>query len=165
MKLIVGLGNPGGRFENTRHNVGFDAVKALADDSAEWKSFKSALVYKDEDVLYAMPMTFMNESGIAVKALMDFYKIPVENITVIHDELDLKPGDVREKTAGGDAGHNGIKSIDSLLGKDYKRIRIGIGHPRDFIPDMDPSDWVLSKFSVDERKVINAAIEKIKEIV
>ena len=108
-----------------------------------------------------MPQTFMNNSGVAVGGLMRFYKIPIENLIVIHDDMDLKPGVVREKIGGGSAGHNGIKSIDAAVGADYRRIRIGIGHPRDFGLLTDPADWVLGKFTDSELEKINTAISQI----
>jgi PTH1 family peptidyl-tRNA hydrolase len=166
--LIIGLGNPGSEYSATRHNAGFMAVDFLAGGDAKWKKEKEALtVHIDSDghkIIIAKPQTFMNNSGVSVQVLMHFYKVPLENLVVIHDDMDLKVGNVREKIGGGSAGHNGIKSIDSNVGKDYLRIRIGIGHPRDFNLPMDPADWVLGKFSKDELKEIIAAIEKIKII-
>ena len=163
--LIVGLGNPGLEYATTRHNVGFMAVDALAGDDAKWKNEKNALTSKGEiachPVIFVKPQTFMNNSGVAVQALMTFYKVPLENLIVIHDDMDLKNGTMREKTGGGSAGHNGIKSIDAAVGNEYKRIRIGIGHPRDFESPMDPSDWVLGRFTPEQLKEIKTAIEKI----
>ena len=104
----------------------------------------------------------MNDSGRAVLALMTFYKIPLENLVVIHDDMDLPNGKLREKIGGGSAGHNGIKSIDAAVGNEYKRIRIGIGHPRDFDNPMDPSDWVLGKFNDAQLIDIKKAIDEIK---
>ena len=112
--------------------------------------------------MFALPQTFMNNSGVAVGAIMRFYKIPLENLIVIHDDMDLKVGNVREKIGGGSAGHNGIKSIDAAVGPDYRRIRIGIGHPRDLGVPINPADWVLGRFSDDEMTRINSAIEQIK---
>lgn len=164
--LIVGLGNPGGEYENTRHNVGFMAVQHLAGEDATWKQEHFAKTSRGElngvRVIFAMPQTFMNDSGRAVSSLMAFYKIPLENLIVIHDDMDLKVGVKREKIGGGSAGHNGIKSIDALVGAEYKRIRIGIGHPRDFDSPIDPVDWVLGKFSdeqLDEIKKVIGTIE------
>ena len=113
-------------------------------------------------VIFAKPQTFMNDSGRAVLALMTFYKVPLENIIVIHDDMDLPNGKVRVKTGGGSAGHNGIKSIDAAVGNEYKRIRIGIGHPRDFESKMDPSDWVLGRFTDAQLNDIKSAIDEIK---
>ena len=103
----------------------------------------------------------MNLSGDAVGALARFYKIPTENIIVIHDDMDIKLGNVRKKVGGSSAGHNGIKSIDAAIGSEYKRIRIGIGHPRDFDLKMDGADWVLGRFNDEQMKEIDAAIKSI----
>ncbi len=164
--MIIGLGNPGKEYVLTRHNVGFLAVKYLAGADATWKSEHDAMTTRatidGHKVIFVRPMTYMNLSGVAVGALMRFYKIPVENIIVIHDDMDLKIGDVREKVGGSSAGHNGIKSIDAAIGPDYRRIRIGIGHPRDFESKMDPADWVLAQFSDEQLTIITLAIESIK---
>ena len=164
--LIVGLGNPGSEYVKTRHNVGFMAVDALAGDSASWKSEKNALTTRmDVDgqrVILAKPQTYMNNSGVAVLALMTFYKVPLENLIVIHDDMDIAVGSLREKVGGGSAGHNGIKSIDANVGRDYRRIRIGINHPRDFDLKIDAADWVLGRFTDEELKKINTVISEIQ---
>ena len=164
--LVVGLGNPGAEYTNTRHNVGFMAVDYLAGDGATWKKEKNALVHATNidgvRVIFVKPHTYMNNSGVAVLALMTFYKVPVENVIVIHDDMDLAIGNIREKTGGGSAGHNGIKSIDANVGRDYKRIRIGIGHPRDFDLPMNPADWVLGRFGPLQIQAIKSAIEMIR---
>lgn len=164
--LIVGLGNPGNEYKNTRHNVGFMAIDTIAPDEAVWKKEKNALTTRTEidgfKVIFAKPQTFMNNSGEAVAPLVAFYKIPLENVVVIHDDMDLKLGSLREKTGGGSAGHNGIKSIDNAIGKEYRRIRIGIGHPRDFESPIDPADWVLGKFDSEQLKQIKSVIKSIK---
>ena len=163
--LIVGLGNPGAEYELTRHNVGFMAVDALVPDDSIWKKEKKALVTRCEidghKVIFAKPQTFMNNSGESVLPLMTFYKIPLENLIVIHDDMDIKLGEKREKIGGSSAGHNGIKSIDALVGKEYKRIRIGIGHPRDFGSSVDTVDWVLGKFDQNQLKIIQSVIKHI----
>lgn len=164
--LIVGLGNPGNEYKNTRHNVGFMAIDSFAPKDANWKKEKNALTTRVEidglDVILVKPQTFMNNSGDAVGPLMTFYKIPLENIIVIHDDMDLKLGNVREKIGGSSAGHNGIKSIDSAIGNEYRRVRIGIGHPRDFESPINPADWVLGKFDSEQLKQIKSVIESIK---
>ncbi len=164
--LIVGLGNPGDEYRSTRHNVGFMVIDALAPADAKWKKEKNALTTRIEidgfKVIFVKPQTYMNNSGEAVQALMTFYRVPLENIVVIHDDMDLKVGDIREKIGGGSAGHNGIKSIDAHVGKDYRRIRIGIGHPRDYNSLTDPSDWVLGKFDSEQLKEIKSVIQSIK---
>ena len=103
----------------------------------------------------------MNDSGRAVRAIMAYYKIPLENLIVIHDDMDIPVGEVREKIGGGSAGHNGIKSIDAAVGSNYRRIRIGIGHPRDFDSPIPPDEWVLGKFPPDQFAAVANAIEKI----
>lgn len=162
--LIVGLGNPGPEYKQTRHNVGFMAVDFLAGDLV-WKKDKNSLILNTEidghKSILVKPQTYMNNSGLAVQSLMTFYKIPIENIIVLHDEMDLKVGDVRKKIGGGSAGHNGIKSIDNSVGREYTRIRIGVGHPRDTESLIEPADWVLGKFSSDELKTIKSVIENI----
>ena len=163
--LIVGLGNPGAEYTNTRHNVGFMAVDAIAGDGATWKKEKNAMTYatniNGQRVIFVKPQTYMNNSGVAVLALMTFYRIPLENVVVIHDDMDLAVGIIKEKIGGGSAGHNGIKSIDANVGRDYKRIRIGIGHPRDFDLPMDPADWVLGRFDAGQISKIKMAIDAI----
>jgi PTH1 family peptidyl-tRNA hydrolase len=153
MRLIVGLGNPGARHAGNRHNVGFMAAAMIAHRygfPAFRSRFKGEL---SEGTIAGMrrlilrPQTFMNASGEAVLAAMSFYKIAPTDIVVIHDELDLKPGKVRVKRGGGSAGHNGLRSIDALIGADYWRVRIGIGHPgiRELV-----MPYVLQNFAQDE---------------
>ena len=135
MRLIVGLGNPGARYARNRHNIGYMAADAIARRygfPAFRSRFKGELaegVIAGARRLLLRPETFMNASGESVLAAMSFYKIPPAEIVVIHDELDLRPGKVRVKRGGGSAGHNGLRSIDAMIGADYWRIRIGVGHP------------------------------------
>ncbi len=163
--IIVGLGNPGGEYAKTRHNVGFMAVEYLAGPDARWKREKNSLTATGEiggrRVIFVQPQTYMNNSGMAVGPLMAFYKIGLENLIVIHDDMDIAPGKIREKIGGGSAGHNGIKSIDAAVGREYRRIRIGVGHPRDFNSPMSPADWVLGKIPADHLSDIICAIESI----
>ena len=164
--LVVGLGNPGDKYLLTRHNVGFMAIDTLIPEDAVWKKEKNALTARvdidGKKFIFAKPQTFMNNSGEAVGPLMAFYKIPLENLIVIHDDMDLKVGEKREKVGGSSAGHNGIKSIDNAVGNEYKRIRIGIGHPRDFDLPMDPADWVLGNFDAEQLNAVKQAIKSIK---
>jgi PTH1 family peptidyl-tRNA hydrolase len=164
--LIVGLGNPGAEYAKTRHNAGFMAVDAIAGAGAMWKSEKNALTTRGDvaghNAIFAKPQTYMNDSGRAVLALMTFYKIPLENLIVIHDDMDLPNGKLRTKIGGGSTGHNGIKSIDAAVGREYTRIRIGIGHPRDINSPIDPADWVLGKFTDAQIDEINKAISEIE---
>lgn len=163
--LVVGLGNPGEAYKNTRHNVGFMAVNHFAGDGAKWKKEKNALTCAMDiggrRVILVQPQTFMNNSGEAVGPLMAYYKIPLENVIVIHDDMDLAVGSVREKIGGGSAGHNGIKSIDRAVGADYKRIRIGIGHPRDLGLPMEPADWVLGRFTAQQLSAVESVIDSL----
>jgi PTH1 family peptidyl-tRNA hydrolase len=135
MLLIVGLGNPGPKYANHRHNVGFMAVDEIHrhESFPVWKAKFQALIAEGmiggQKCLLAKPTTFMNESGRAVGEIARFYKLEPSDVVVLYDELDLAPGKVRIKTGGGAGGHNGIRSIDAHLGKDYRRVRIGIGHP------------------------------------
>ena len=135
MRLVVGLGNPGARYARNRHNIGFMAVEAIArrHGAAGFRNrFKGELAEASiggERVLLLKPQTFMNVSGEAVGDAARFFKLLLSDIIVIHDEIDLRPGKLRVKRGGGNAGHNGLRSIDALLGADYWRVRIGVGHP------------------------------------
>lgn len=135
MLLIVGLGNPGSQYARNRHNVGFMAADAIArrhSFSGFSKKFRAEIAegtLAGEKTLIIKPMTFINLSGDSVGEAMRFYKLKPADIIVIHDELDIAPGKLKLKTGGGNGGHNGLKSIDAHCGKDYKRLRIGIGHP------------------------------------
>lgn len=156
MWLIVGLGNPGDKYKNNRHNVGFMVVDQIAGDN-HFPVFKSKFNGEisegrlaGQKVALLKPMTYMNDSGISVRKAADFYKIPPEKIIVFHDELDIEPSRVKIKKGGGAGGHNGIKSMDAHLGtQDYWRVRLGIGHPGD---KNRVSGYVLSDFSKEEQK-------------
>lgn len=135
MRLLVGLGNPGARYARNRHNIGFMAIEAIArrySAAGSRNRFKGELAEVSlggERVLLLKPQTFMNASGEAVGEAARFFKLLLSDIIVIHDEIDLRPGKLRVKQGGGSAGHNGLRSIDALLGPDYWRVRIGVGHP------------------------------------
>ncbi|MBL4806778.1 MAG: aminoacyl-tRNA hydrolase [Rhodobacteraceae bacterium] len=135
MKLFVGLGNPGAKYARNRHNIGFMAVDRIADGNgfSPWKSKFNGAISEGrlgrERVVLLKPQTFMNLSGQSVSAAMRFFKLEPDDVTVFHDELDLVPGKVRLKKAGGHAGHNGLRSIHQHIGDTYHRVRIGIGHP------------------------------------
>ncbi|BDA85819.1 peptidyl-tRNA hydrolase [Aureimonas sp. SA4125] len=135
MLLIAGLGNPGPQYAGNRHNIGFMAVDAIHRDPSfrPWtKKFKGEISEGQigtEKVLLLKPLTFMNDSGASVADAARFYKLEPGQVVVLHDELDLAPGKIRVKTGGGNGGHNGLRSIDAHLGKDYRRVRLGIGHP------------------------------------
>mgnify|MGYP001112088363 CR=1 FL=1 len=169
--LIVGLGNIGKEFEGTRHNSGFMAVDTYAKENSfptwqektKFNAFISGDFVAGKKVVLAKPTTLYNLSGESVRALKDFYKLQNKDIIVIHDELDLPFGTVKEKQGGGSAGSNGLKSIISHIGEDFKRIRIGIKN--DLLEKMDAADFVLAKFSSAEKKqldqIIKTALEKI----
>ncbi len=169
--VVVGLGNPGGEYAHTRHNIGFMVVDAIHERHgfAPWRLRYEGLVSEgilDGTKCYLVkPQTFMNLSGTCVQPLLQFYKIPISDVIVIHDELDLDVGEMRMKQGGGDAGHNGLKSISRALGGTYHRLRIGIGHPRRLNLPIDVSDYVLGKITADEQKIIVPIIEKIVEHV
>ncbi|MBB3935804.1 aminoacyl-tRNA hydrolase [Aureimonas phyllosphaerae] len=135
MLIMVGLGNPGAQYAGNRHNIGFMAVDEIARTGgfSPWsKKFHGEIAegsIAGRKVILLKPLTFMNDSGRSVQAAAAFYKIPPADIVVFHDELDLPPGKVRVKTGGGHGGHNGLRSIDAHLGKEYRRVRLGIGHP------------------------------------
>ena len=137
MIIIAGLGNPGAKYQDNRHNIGFMAVDAIhrRHSFSPWsKKFKAEIAEGEiagEKVLLMKPQTFMNLSGDSVGEAMRFYKLGPGDIVAVHDELDLPPGKVRLKTGGGHGGHNGLKSLDAHCGKDYRRLRLGIGHPGD----------------------------------
>ncbi|KMO15964.1 aminoacyl-tRNA hydrolase [Methylobacterium platani] len=137
MRLFVGLGNPGTRYAGNRHNIGFMALDAIArrHRAAPWRrkfqGESTEAVIGTERVLLLKPLTFMNESGRAVAEAQRFYKIPLEGVVVFHDELDLAPAKLRVKKGGGNAGHNGLRSITAQCGNEYWRARLGIGHPGD----------------------------------
>jgi len=149
--LVVGLGNPGARYRDTRHNLGRRAVELIADElggswRSRWNGRVSELRDGDERLALLVPETFMNESGRSVAPALRFYKLPPDRLVVVHDELDLELGDVRAKEGGGLAGHNGLRSLAEALGtQDFLRVRIGIGRPER--GDRRPvADWVLQPF-------------------
>ncbi len=164
-KLIVGLGNIGKEYEGTRHNTGFLTVDTYAKVNAfpawQQKAKFKALITEDfvagKKIILAKPTTLYNLSGETVKSIKDFYKLSNEDITIIHDELDLPFGAIKEKQGGGSAGSNGLKSIISHIGADFKRIRIGVKN--DLLEKMDGADFVLAKFSSVEKKQLNEVIE------
>ena len=149
--LVVGLGNPGARYRDTRHNLGRRAVELMVDElggswRSRWNGRVSELRDGDERLALLVPETFMNESGRSVAPALRFYKLPPERLVVVHDELDLELGDVRAKQGGGLAGHNGLRSLAEATGtQDFLRVRIGIGRPER--GDRRPvADWVLQPF-------------------
>jgi PTH1 family peptidyl-tRNA hydrolase len=164
IRLVVGLGNPGNEYADTRHNAGCWWLDRLASRHAGL--FRSEAKFFGEvcrihvggnDLWLLKPTTYMNASGRAVAALANFYKIPVGQILVAHDELDLPPGALRLKLGGGHGGHNGVRDISSAMGADYWRLRIGIGHPGD---KSQVSDFVLHRPGREEAELIEAAVDR-----
>ncbi len=161
MRLLVGLGNPGARHAGNRHNVGFMAVDAIARRHGlpPWRRRFQGVATEGPiagaRALLLLPGTFMNESGRAVAEAVHFYKLPVDDVTVFHDEIDLPPAKVRVKIGGGIAGHNGLRSISEHIGNDYRRVRIGVGHPG--VKDM-VQHYVLSDFAKSERPWLEALL-------
>lgn len=167
MKVIVGLGNPGTQYTGTRHNVGFEVIDylAAAPASSPFREKFQALIAEtkegDETVLLVKPLTFMNLSGRAVRAILDFYKVPLENLLVICDDINLPLGKLRLRAQGSHGGQNGLRNIQEQLGTTaYARLRIGIGQP-----SFDAVDHVLSKFRPSERPVIDTAIATAAQAV
>lgn len=166
MRLLVGLGNPGPRYAGNRHNVGFMIVDAIASRHAigPWRRRFHGYVAEGQiagaRVLLLKPDTYMNESGRAVAAAVQFFKLGAGDVTVFHDEIDLPPAKLRVKTGGGNAGHNGLRSISAHLGNDYHRVRIGVGHPgvRDLV-----EHYVLQDFAKAERPWVEALCEAIAD--
>lgn len=149
MKLVVGLGNPGAEYERTRHNIGWRVLETFNVDFSLEKKFK-AVVAKEGDLIYCLPQTFMNNSGQAVRAVVDYYEIDLADIVVIYDDKDLPFGTIRLRSTGSSAGHNGVQSIIDHLGTtDFTRVRIGIAA---HYPIKDTSDFVLRKFSSAEEE-------------
>lgn len=162
MKLLVGLGNPGREYENTRHNVGFmvvDEVRAGGGLPA-WKAGFKGLVSKGKldggEVVLLKPQTFMNLSGASVQAAAAFYKVAPQDVLVVHDELDIPLAQVKFKVGGGDAGHNGLRSITAALGAGYARLRFGIGRP---VHKAQVTDYVLHRFDADEALVVDERVK------
>ncbi len=166
MALMVGLGNPGPRYEANRHNIGFMAVDAIhhRHGFGPWRTRHHGLmaegVVADRKARVLKPMTFMNESGRSVAAAAHYYRIPSEAIFVLHDEIDLRAGKVRVKRGGGSAGHNGLRSIDAHLGADYWRVRIGVGHPGDRERVMG---HVLNDFAKADRGWLDKLLDALAE--
>ena len=165
MYVIVGLGNPKREYENTRHNIGFDVIDALADqynisvNDVKHKALTGQGVIEGQKVILAKPLTYMNLSGEAVRAMVDYYKTdPETELLVIFDDISLAPGNIRIRKKGSAGGHNGIKSIITHLGtQNFQRIKVGVGEkPKNW----DLADYVLGTFSKDDRKLVDEALER-----
>ena len=166
MLLLVGLGNPNPNNKNNRHNVGFQIIDAINQKfklSKQKPKFKGLLTTGtiDEQKIYAIkPLTFMNSSGVCIKELTEYFKIEVKNIFVFHDDMDIDVGKVKVKFGGSSAGHNGIESIDKNIGKNYSRIRIGVGRPKN---NSTGAEHVLDNFSTEEQQSMEDVTKNIIE--
>lgn len=169
MYLLVGLGNIGPEYELTRHNFGFLLLDQIVEDfglMSQSKKFKSEVFSGNiagQKIIALKPHTFMNRSGIAVAEAANFYKIESKNILVFHDDLDLALGKVKVKVGGGNAGHNGLKSLDAHVEKNYMRLRLGIGRPEN--KEYETADYVLGKFTLEEMNAVSKINEKISDLL
>ncbi len=168
--LIVGLGNPGRSYEDTRHNIGFRTVKALAGKYA--MTFRPSLVrakgslaegsVQDKKTLLLLPLTYMNESGSAVKKCSSYYKVPIENLIVVADDVALPFGQLRIRTKGSCGGHNGLRSVEAHLAtQEYARLRIGVGGPS----GSELADYVLNRFSVEEQRALPDIVDRAVQAI
>ncbi len=168
MILFVGLGNPGSQYENTRHNIGFKVIDKLVNDATTKglaardisKTSFQGMLYRAGNSLFLKPTTFMNLSGKSVQSVKDFFKIELENIIVIHDDIDLPFGAVRFKRGGGHGGHNGLRSLDAHITKEYIRVRVGVGKPE---RKSQVSDYVLHDFSQEENLMLGTCIAHVTQ--
>lgn len=170
MHLLVGLGNIGSEYELTRHNFGFLLLDQIIEDYSftkiASKKFHSEIFSGEisgKKVIAIKPQTFMNRSGIAVLETANFYKISPENILVLHDEVDLALGKLRVKVGGGNAGHNGLKSVDETIGKNYTRLRLGVDRPEN--PEYSTADYVLGKFSKSEMLEVERINQRSSDLI
>ena len=168
MKLIVGLGNPGSEYENTRHNVGFQTIDKFASchgvsiTKEKFNGLYAETIINSEKVILLKPLSFMNLSGEVVKRFVDFYKIYTDDIIVINDDLDLSIGTYKLKQKGSCGGHNGLRNIElHLKTQEYKRIKIGISNDK----SLDTTDYVLGRFSKEEMKILNEVEDQAVEIL
>ena len=172
MLLFVGLGNPNPDSENNRHNIGFKIIDAINQKfglSKQKPKFKGLLTtgnISNKKVYAIKPLTFMNNSGICIRELIEYFKIETEDVVVFHDDLDIDVGKIKAKFGGSDAGHNGIASIDKFIGKEYSRVRIGIGNPGSKV---NASDYVLNNFNEEEKqeleKITNNIIDSLSILI
>ena len=166
MLLFVGLGNPNPNNKNNRHNVGFHVIDAinqkfkLSKQKPKFKGLLTTGTIEEQKVYAIKPLTFMNSSGICIKELAEYFKIEVKNIFVFHDDMDIDVGKVKVKFGGSSAGHNGIESIDKNIGKNYSRIRIGVGRPQN---NSTGAEHVLDNFSTDEKQSVEEVTRNIAE--
>ena len=164
MLLLVGLGNPSPDNEHNRHNIGFKVIDginkkfSLSKQKPKFKGLLTTGIIEDKKVYAIKPLTFMNNSGQAIRELIEYFKIDLKDVFVFHDDLDIEFGKIKAKFAGSSAGHNGIESIDKFIGKDYSRIRIGIGRPDS---EDEVADHVLKNFNEEEKEEMIHTIKKI----
>jgi peptidyl-tRNA hydrolase, PTH1 family len=168
IKLVAGLGNPGSKYENTRHNLGFRVLDTVAlKNSLKWKSWKDSTLIcfmelEDRKIVLAKPQTYMNNSGMPLKSLADYYKIAVEEVFVVFDDFSMPLEKLRIRLSGSAGGHNGVSSIMENLGsKDFSRLRLGIGPVKE---NIDPADFVLTSFSSSENQAVLNMIEKAAQV-
>ena len=172
MILFVGLGNPTPDSKDNRHNIGFKIIDAinkkftLSKQKPKFKGLVTTGKISDKKVYAIKPLTFMNNSGICIRELIEYFKIDAEDVIVFHDDLDIDLGKIKAKFGGSSAGHNGIESIDKFIGKEYSRVRVGIGKPD---PKISTSDYVLNNFNDDEKvaldKIINNIIDSLAILI
>ena len=167
--IVVGLGNPGSKYQNTRHNIGFETLDYIADKNnvsvtkAKFSALYGVWEQDGHKIMLLKPQTFMNLSGEAVKQAASFYKVPAENIIVIFDDVSLDVGKMRIREKGSAGGHNGIKSIISHMGQEFPRIKMGVGQKPH--PDYDLADWVLGKFTDSDKKLLADRFEDAHKAV
>lgn len=169
MKLIVGLGNPGTLYARTRHNVGFRVIDRLGDqwgvsvNRRKWDALIGEGRIRGEKVVLLKPQTYMNRSGMAVRPVVDYFQLDVDDLVVVYDDLDLPPGQIRLRLKGSAGGHNGMKSVIQHLGTEqFKRVRIGIGRPE---PPQAVTDYVLEPFTRDEEKIVDEALDRAVDAI
>jgi PTH1 family peptidyl-tRNA hydrolase len=168
MLLLVGLGNPGPKDVNNRHNIGFKIIDVinfhfkLSKQKPKFKGLLTTGIISEHKVYAIKPLTFMNNSGIAIKELIDYFKIDAKDVIVFHDDLDIDFGKIKAKFAGSSAGHHGIDSIDKFIGKDYSRVRIGIGHPKN---KKKVNNHVLEDFKEDEEDQIKEIANNVAKLL
>lgn len=168
MHLVLGLGNPGRRYEGNRHNAGFLVADRLAErwqaplDKAQYKALVGTARIGDEPVVIAKPQTYMNLSGQAAASLRGYYKVPEEQVVVVHDEVDIPFGEVRIKRGGGHGGHNGIRDLVQRIGGAFLRVRVGVSRPP---PQWETADYVLADFTADERAHLDGIVDRAADAV
>lgn len=161
MKLIVGLGNPGEKYKNTRHNAGFMFLDRMSENGKFSLSKKfEAEIFENDDILMVKPQTFMNDSGRCVRKIMDFYKLPASDLVVVHDDLDIALGERKIQIGVGPKVHNGVNSVEQYLGDmNFMRVRLGVDSRKQTPTNLSGADYVLDNFGKEEKKMLNEAID------